>query len=178
LGRLAPCWESNYYSGVRRAFLSLLLLATLAGCSRAPKPPLVGSTAPEFTVTDADRTVALKDLRGKVVVLNFWATWCPPCVREMPLLDRFSHEQRTAGWQVLGLAIDHRDPVLEFLSRRPVGYPIGLAGADGVGLARSLGNAQGALPFSVIFDRAGTIVDRKLGAIQPEDFTRWVATVG
>jgi hypothetical protein len=79
---------------------------------------------------------------------------------------------------VVGLALDNRAPVLEFLGQRPVGYPIGLAGAGGVALARRLGNAEGALPFTVVFDRTGTAVDRKLGIIKPEDFQRWLAAIG
>ena len=146
--------------------------------SRLAAPGATDEFWPLHFETPQGGRIELAMLRGKPLLLNFWATWCPPCVREMPLLDRFSREQRTRGWQVLGLAIDNREPVLEFLSRRPVGYPIGLAGVDGVGLARRLGNTQGALPFSVIFDRAGAIVDRKLGAIQPEDFARWVTAVG
>jgi cytochrome c biogenesis protein CcmG/thiol:disulfide interchange protein DsbE len=66
--------------------LFLLLLVLIEGCSRGSHPSLVGSPAPDFTVQDADRKVTLHDLRGKVVVLNFWATWCPPCVEEMPSL--------------------------------------------------------------------------------------------
>ena len=78
----------------------------LAGCSRNPKPPLVGSTAPDFTVTDADRTVSLKDLRGKVVVLNFWATWCPPCVDEMPSLVQMQKQLKDRGITVLAVSVD------------------------------------------------------------------------
>lgn len=91
---------------MRRAFLFLLLLVLLAGCSRGPKPPLVGASAPEFTVTDADRTVALKDLRGKVVVLNFWATWCAPCVEEMPSLVQMQKQLKDRGVTVLGVSVD------------------------------------------------------------------------
>lgn len=78
----------------------------LAGCSRGPKPPLIGNPAPEFTVTDADRTVALKDLRGKVVVLNFWATWCPPCVEEMPSLVQMQRQLKDKGVTVLAVSTD------------------------------------------------------------------------
>ncbi len=91
---------------MRHALLFAVLLGSLAGCSRGPKPPLVGSTAPEFTVTDAERTVALKDLRGKVVVLNFWATWCPPCVEEMPSLVRMQKELKDKGVTVLAVSVD------------------------------------------------------------------------
>lgn len=91
---------------MRRAFLLLLLLAFLAGCSRGPKPPLIGNPAPEFTVTDADRTVDLKDLKGKVVVLNFWATWCPPCVEEMPSLVKMQKELKDRGVTVLAVSMD------------------------------------------------------------------------
>src|SRR5258707_5316053 len=66
--------------------LAVLSLALATGCDRGERPQLIGKPAPEFTVKDSDRSVALRDLRGKVVVLNFWATWCPPCVEETPSL--------------------------------------------------------------------------------------------
>ena len=67
---------------------------------------MVGNPAPEFTVTDADRTVSLKDLRGKVVVLNFWATWCPPCVEEMPSLVQMQRVLKDKGVTVLAVSLD------------------------------------------------------------------------
>jgi thiol-disulfide isomerase/thioredoxin len=121
--------------------------------------------------------VVLASLRGRPLLLNFWATWCPPCVEEMPMLDRFQREHRGAGWQVLGLAVDAAQPVREFLSRRPVGFTIGLAAVQGVALARALGNAGGALPFSVVFDTRGDAVERKLGALNWADLTAWAGRV-
>jgi len=80
---------------VPRSSLWLLLpLFLLAACDRVPQPPLVDRPAPEFSVQDSGRTVALKDLRGKVVVLNFWATWCPPCVEELPSLVAMQAQMR------------------------------------------------------------------------------------
>jgi len=84
----------------------MLLLALLAGCNRGPKPPLIGNAAPDFTVTDADRTVSLKNFKGKVVVLNFWATWCPPCVEEMPSLVQMQNELKDRGVTVLAVSMD------------------------------------------------------------------------
>jgi thiol-disulfide isomerase/thioredoxin len=120
--------------------------------------------------------LSMAGLRGTPMLLNFWATWCPPCVSELPLLDRFHREQQAHGWRVVGLAVDNREPVLEFLSKRPVSFQIGLAGMSGVELARAMGNSAGALPFSVVFNRAGEAVRHKLGIIESEDLKRWVAS--
>lgn len=89
------------------------------------------------------------------------------------MLDRFHREQGSAGWQVTGLAIDSAEPVREFLARHPVSFPIALAGANGVTIARSLGNQRGGLPFSVIYDAGGAVVRNKLGALKLEELNAW-----
>ena len=118
--------------------------------------------------------LAMGPLRGKPLVLNFWATWCAPCVKEMPMLDAFQREHQAQGWQVVGLAVDGPTPVREFLTKVPVAFPIGLAGFTGVDLAKSLGNERGGLPFTAVFDRRGAVSFRKLGTITPEDLSAWV----
>lgn len=121
--------------------------------------------------------LSMSTLRGRPLLLNFWATWCPPCVAELPLLDRFHRAQQSRGWQVVGLAVDQLAAVSAFLQKRPVGFVIGLAGLDGIELARSLGNtAGGGLPFTAVFDSAGRLIDRKLGVVTEDELQRWVAT--
>src|SRR5881392_1266624 len=88
----------------------------------------------------AGAPVAMQTFRGKPLVLNFWATWCPPCVEEMPLLESFSRQNAGKNIHVVGLAIDQPSAVRAFLQRTPVSYPIGLAGLGGTELTKTLGN--------------------------------------
>ena len=119
-------------------------------------------------------TLAMADLRGRPLLINFWATWCAPCAREMPQLDRFHKQFSSNGWQVLGLAIDGATPVRVFLAKLPVSFAIGLAGYGGTELSKALGNAQGGLPFTVALDAAGAIVRRKLGETSYDELAGWV----
>jgi len=117
--------------------------------------------------------LALQSLRGKPVLLNFWATWCAPCVEEMPMLDRFFRENVANGVQVIGLAIDQPSAVRKFLQRTPVTYPIGLAGLDGTDLIRALGNTAGGLPFTLALTADGAVAERKMGKLEQTDLDAW-----
>jgi len=86
--------------------LVFILLAMLLGCYSGSRPPRIGSAAPDFTVHDSDRTVTLSQLKGQVVVLNFWATWCPPCIEEMPSLVQMQQRMKPKGVTVLAVSVD------------------------------------------------------------------------
>lgn len=116
----------------------------------------------------------MQAFRGRPLLINFWATWCPPCVEEMPELERFAHEWGATGGQVLGLAIDQKAAVLKFLSTIPVTFPIALGGTEGLGMARTLGNAAGGLPFTVLVNAQGVVSQRKLGATTLAELQTWV----
>lgn len=118
---------------------------------------------------------AMASLLGQPLLLNFWATWCPPCVKEMPELELFSKQFAPQGWRVVGLAVDNPKAVREFLARTPVSYTIGLAGFEGSELSRSLGNQQSGLPYTVAFGRDGKVIQRKAGAATLEELSRWTA---
>jgi peroxiredoxin len=98
----------HYYSWVQRLlrFAPIALLLALSGCYSGSRPSRVGSAAPDFTVRDSDRTVTLSQLKGQVVVLNFWATWCPPCVEELPSLMQMQQRMKSKGVTVLAVSID------------------------------------------------------------------------
>lgn len=119
--------------------------------------------------TLSKESLVMQVFHGKPLLLNFWATWCPPCVEELPLLDRFFQENSVKGWQVCGLAVDKEDAVQRFVQKTPLSFPIGMAGTEGTDISRSLGNSVGALPFTVVFNSSGSIVHRKMGVFKADE---------
>jgi thiol-disulfide isomerase/thioredoxin len=124
--------------------------------------------------TPAGSTLVMQTLRGKPLLVNFWATWCPPCVEELPLIDSFYRKNSPKNWQVVGLAIDQPSSVRAFLQRTPVSFPIGLAGLGGTELGKNLGNVGGGLPFTVVVSAGGEVLQRRMGRVTSADLAQWV----
>ncbi len=118
--------------------------------------------------------VAMEAFRGRPLLVNFWATWCAPCVEELPLINDFYRQNKANGWQVLALAVDRLASVQSFLQKMPLDFPVGMAGASGTELGRGLGNLAGGLPFSVVLSTDGMVVQRKLGRLTPDDLAAWL----
>jgi thiol-disulfide isomerase/thioredoxin len=110
---------------------------------------------------------ALSTLKGRPVVVNFWATWCAPCVQEMPHLDAMSKERPEIAF--VGIGIDTAQNIAQFVAKLPVSYQLLVAGHAGIALVRELGNNAGGLPFTLLFDAKGSIFDSILGQVEPTD---------
>jgi thiol-disulfide isomerase/thioredoxin len=123
--------------------------------------------------TPAGPRLALQSLRGRPLLINFWATWCPPCIEELPLLESFYQENKSKGWQILGIAVDKLEPVRAFLKHRPLSFQIGMAGMEGLALSKNLGNLAGGLPFTVLIGRDGNVLGRKIGQLSAKELALW-----
>lgn len=135
---------------------------------------LAGGTAPERTHLSPLDATAYPDLagtprritewRGKVVAVNFWATWCAPCLEEIPLFMDTRRKHSGRGFEIVGIAVDNALKVAEFTRKFDISYPVLIADGSGLELIRKLGNKSGGLPFTVFLDREGRPVRSKLGA--------------
>lgn len=131
----------------------------------APQPRSVWS----LTLPDAQgRQHDLKQWRGKVLALNFWATWCPPCREEMPVFSRAQTTFGPQGVQVVGLSIDTPDNVARFEADSPVSYPLLIGGMDLLDLSAAWGNTAQAMPFTAFFGRDGTLASVHLGPLSEQ----------
>ncbi len=140
----------------------LLLLFLLPGCYSSSRPSRIGAAAPEFTVQDSDRKVTLSQLRGNVVVLNFWATWCPPCVEELPSLMSMQARMKEKGVIVVGVSIDvDADFYHRFLKDRRVNF---LTVRDPEQRTPTLYGTFG-WPETYIIDRKGVVRRKLIGPV-------------
>jgi len=114
----------------------------------------------------------LLDWRGQVVVCNFWATWCAPCREEVPLLVAAKQQYARKGLEIVGIGIDQAAKIREFASNYRVNYPMLVAGSEVIGVMRELGNKAGALPYTVLLDRAGRVAGERLGAFHKEELAK------
>jgi thiol-disulfide isomerase/thioredoxin len=136
--------------------------------SRSGASALLSAAYPDLT----GRPRRLLDWQGRVLVCNFWATWCAPCREEMPMLSRMRDKYEPKGIEFVGIGIDSGAKISEFAKTHPVSYPLLVADAGAIDLMRSLGNSGGALPFTVVLDRAGTVAYRRLGALAEADLEK------
>lgn len=123
------------------------------------------------------RLQPLSQWQGKIIVVNFWATWCAPCREEIPGFVRLQEKYRDRGLQFVGIAIDQRDKAQAFAQEFGMNYPVLLGGIDSVEMSRQAGNRVGALPFTVILDRNGQIVGRELGGLKESKLDRMIKSL-
>jgi thiol-disulfide isomerase/thioredoxin len=143
--------------------------ATAAPEDSGPAARPIPDTVPDLRLPDlAGQPRSLRDYRGHPLIINFWATWCAPCRREMPLLQQLRHSYHADGLQVVGIAVDFRSAVVDYVRRQPVDYPLLIGEDAGLAAAEQFG-MQTALPFSVFADAGGRIVAVKIGELHPDE---------
>lgn len=120
----------------------------------------------EFSLPDlSGKQRNIKEWQGKVLVINFWATWCPPCLKEMPEFEALHTEYEKKGLQFIGIALDDAEPVKEFIASKKITYPILLGEDQGTKLAHDLGNIVNTVPFTVIVNKQGLVVKSQMGEL-------------
>jgi peroxiredoxin len=142
----------------------------------APAALRIGDAMPDATLPGLDgKPRSLAEWRGKLVLVNFWASWCAPCREEMPLLDATQKRLAAKGLQIVGIANDNASATREFLAKTPVGYPILVDDPEHGDLSERLGNSRDVLPYTVLVGRDGRIVARRPGNFSESALDAWLA---
>jgi peroxiredoxin len=152
-----------------------------AGASQLEYPDssdLVGKPRPDFTLYDArGAEVSAGDFEGRVLLINFWASWCKPCVEEMPMLSRLAARLKPDGLDVIGIALDDPERAAEFAESLELSYPVLVGQTDVVLTGRRYGNRTGMLPFSALVDARGIVRWLHLGALDAVELEQRIAEV-
>lgn len=172
----------HYILMAKKNFAIYALLALLFGGMGAfvainKSTPESGAAAPGVTdpvqalyaqrLPDAaGKTQALSQWKGQVVVVNFWAPWCAPCVEEMPELSALQREMAGKNLQIIGIGIDSRDNIAQFAEKINISYPVYVAGMSGTELSRQFGNSSGGLPYTVLIGADGRVKKTYLGRLK------------
>jgi thiol-disulfide isomerase/thioredoxin len=144
-----------------------------SGAGPAMAPDAVVERVLSARVTDVKGgTQSLEQWRGRVLVVNYWATWCAPCREEIPGFVRLQERYGSRGLQFVGIAIDQPDKVAEFASEFRINYPLLLGGLETIELLRQAGNRAGVLPYTLVIDRKGNLVGREQGGLKEASLER------
>ncbi len=122
-----------------------------------------------------DKKTTMSQWQGKLLLVNFWATWCAPCVEEMPDLVELQAELQAKNVQVIGIGIDSADNIREFAGKYKIDYPLYIAGMEGIDLSRNMGNQHGGLPFTILLGMDGEVKKRYLGRLDMQEVRRDLA---
>jgi thiol-disulfide isomerase/thioredoxin len=135
----------------------------------APAEQINPTPLPDFNLPDVSGTQHnISEWQGKIRIINFWATWCPPCLKEIPEFISLQEQFAAKGVQFIGIAIDDQEPVEKYLASTKINYPILIAGVTGITLAQQLGNSVDAVPFTVVVNQQGQIIHQHPGEFSRE----------
>ena len=151
-----------------------------AGTASAPEAASSPAVAGLFSQTMADANggaAGLAQWKGKPMIVNFWATWCAPCVQEMPELSALQIELAPKKVQIVGIGIDSPSNIKEFSAKYKISYPLYVAGMSGTQLSREFGNQAGGLPFTVLLSADGRIIKTYLGKLKMDELRRDIAAL-
>ncbi len=167
-GRAALATAIALAAGIATFFVTRSLLEPEVRPSgpEQPSAAVIPEFRPEVTLADRDgRPRSLSEWDGKPLIINFWATWCAPCRREIPMLNALAVDEQYAGFEIIGIAIDFREDVLKYLERMPIDYTVLIGEQDGLTAARSFGMESIGLPFTAFTDRRGRIATIHVGEL-------------
>ena len=135
----------------------------------SPKQKSVPDTLPDITLADRDgKPTKLASFGGRPLMVNFWATWCAPCRREIPLLNKIRVQRKSQNAEIVGVAVDFREDVLKFVAKTPLNYPLLIGEEDGLAAAEAFGMGM-AFPFSVFVDSQNRILTVKVGELHEDE---------
>jgi len=169
-----------------KLFIGVLVLVSFASGIWFSKNSETGNTQSVDKVSDLSQvmqksllgldgeSVNMSSLAKELNLINFWATWCAPCREEMPLFDSVYQEHQKEGFQVIGVAIDDEQPVKIFIDQVGISYPIVLAEQSGWDLLSQSGNPKNLLPYSLLVDRNGQVLEQKLGILDHQELALWM----